>query len=221
MGWVFLLDFDGTTTPTDVGPFILAHFTGDRWLAPDQAWERGELTTPERATRQWAMIDADEAAVGALVDRVALDPHFPALVEACRRRDVPLGILSDGFDFYIQRMLANHGVGGVPVLANHARWNGGRWRLEFPRPDPPGEPAGAWKAAVVRGFQAAGARVAYAGDGLSDRAAAEAADRRFAKAKLAEHCRRHGIPFRPFASLADVHADFAGALELPGMEEVR
>ncbi len=209
MGWVLLLDFDGTATPTDVGPLILAHFTGERWVPPNQAWERGELSTAERARQQWAMLEADEAAVAALLAGVRLDPHFPALLDDCRRRNIPFRILSDGFDFYIERILANHGIAGVPLLANQARWRDGRWELEFPRPDGPGERAGAWKAAVVREFQQKDARVVYVGDGLSDRAAVEAADRRFAKGKLADHCRAHGIPFEPVECLADVRAGLA------------
>ncbi|MBI3457473.1 MAG: MtnX-like HAD-IB family phosphatase [Candidatus Rokubacteria bacterium] len=215
MGWAVLLDFDGTVTPTDVGPFILRHFTGERWMPANEAWQRGELSTADRAAQQWALLEADEAAVGALLAQVPLDPAFPALAELCRRRGVPLWIVSDGFDFYIERILANHGVTGVPVLANRARRNGGRWRLEFPHPDRPGEPAGAWKADIVRRVQAEGHRVAYVGDGLSDRAAAEAADRRFAKRKLADHCRALGIPFEPFESLAEVHARLEALLDVP------
>lgn len=214
MGWVLLLDFDGTVTPIDVGPLILSRFAGDRWIALNEAWDRGELTTAERAEGQWAMVEADGAAVHALLDRVPLDPHFPALVDYCRGRHIPLWIVSDGFDFYIERILANHRLTGIVVLSNRARWSDGRWRLEFPHPDGRGEPAGSWKADVVRQFQAKGARVVYAGDGLSDRAAIEAADGRFAKGKLADHCRTQGIPFLPFESLVEIHAGLRVLVEM-------
>lgn len=219
MRWVLLLDFDGTVTPIDVGPLILSQFTGDRWLPVNEGWERGELTTPERAERQWTMVTADEAAVHALLERVQLDPHFPVLVDDCRRRGIPLWIVSDGFDFYIERILANHGLTGVPTLANRARWSAGRWRLEFPYQDEQGTPAGSWKADVVRQFQAKGARVVYVGDGLSDQSAVEAADRRFAKGKLAAHCRERGISFQPFEGLAQVHAGLRALVEMEGGRE--
>lgn len=216
MPWALLLDFDGTITPMDVGPLILSHFAGDRWIPLNEAWDRGDLTTAQRAEGQWAMVEADEAAVLRLLDRVPLDPHFPVLVDYCRARRVPLWIISDGFDFYIERILANHRLTGVSTLSNRARWADGRWRLEFPHPDRRGEPAGSWKAEIVRQFQAAGARVAYVGDGLSDRAAIQAADRRFAKGKLADHCRKQGIPFLPFESLVDVHAGLRALVEMEG-----
>jgi 2-hydroxy-3-keto-5-methylthiopentenyl-1-phosphate phosphatase len=66
----------------------------------------------------------------------------------------------------------------------------------------------------VRRFQADGARGVYTGDGLSDRAAAEVADRRFAKGKLADHCRKQGIPFLPFESLVDVHTGLRAFVEM-------
>lgn len=214
MGWVLLLDFDGTISPTDVGPLILSHFAGDRWIPLNEAWDRGKLTTAERAEGQWAMVKADEAAVRRLVDQVRLDPHFPVLVDYCQGRHIPLWIVSDGFDFYIERILANHRLTGIAVLSNRARWADGRWRLEFPHPDGRGEPAGSWKAEIVRRFQADGARVVYTGDGLSDRAAAEVADRRFAKGKLADHCRKQGIPFLPFESLVDIHTGLRAFVEM-------
>ncbi len=214
MGWVLLLDFDGTITPMDVGPLILSRFAGDRWITLNEAWDRGELTTAERAEGQWAMLEADEAAVQALLDQVPLDPYLPVLVDYCRRRHIPLRIVSDGFDFYIERILVNHRLTGITVLSNRARWADGRWRLEFPYAERCGEPAGSWKAEIVRRFQADGARVLYAGDGLSDRSAAEAADRRFAKGKLADHCRKQGIPFLPFESLVDVHTGLQAFVEM-------
>lgn len=63
--------------------------------------------------------------------------------------------------------------------------------------------------------------VVYVGDGLSDRAAAEAADRRFAKGKLAEHCRRHGIAFEQFETLADVHTCLPALVGGDWREETR
>jgi len=218
MDWVLLLDFDGTVSPTDVGPLILSRLAGDRWIPLNQAWDRGEVTTPERAQGQWALVAADDVAVQTVVDQVQLDPHFPALLACCRERSIPLWIVSDGFDFYIERILANHGLAGVPTLANRARWSDGRWRLEFPYADRHGTPAGSWKADVVRRFQDGGARVVYAGDGLSDRAGAEAADHRFAKGKLTAYCRERGIPFESFEGLAQV---LAGIRALVNIEDRR
>ncbi len=216
MSWVLLLDFDGTVSPTDVGPFILAHFTGRGWIAANEAWERGELTTAERDRRQWALLKADDTTVARLLADLRLDPGLPVLLAACRRRRVPVWIVSDGFDFYIERLLADHGIAGVPFLANRARWREGRWELDFPRRDAAGAPAGAWKAEIVRGFQGEGAKVVYVGDGLSDRIAAEAADRVFAKGKLAEYGRDAGLPFEPFRTLADVHVRLQPLLDAEG-----
>jgi 2-hydroxy-3-keto-5-methylthiopentenyl-1-phosphate phosphatase len=75
MSWVLLVDFDGTITPVDVGPLILSRFTGDRWVPLNEAWDRGEVTTAERAEGQWAMVEADEAAAQALLDQAQLDRH--------------------------------------------------------------------------------------------------------------------------------------------------
>ena len=56
-----------------------------------------------------------------------------------------------------------------------------------------------------RGSLPAG-RLVYVGDGYSDRCAALAADRVFARAGLADYLRGEGVPYEPFDTLLDVAA---------------
>ena len=49
-----------------------------------------------------------------------------------------------------------------------------------------------------------GLKVAYVGDGWSDRCAAKAADLVFARGTLAEHLAAEGVAFEPFDDLNDV-----------------
>ena len=58
---------------------------------------------------------------------------------------------------------------------------------------------------MVRAARLGGRRVAYAGDGLSDLAAARIADLLFARDRLAAHCETEGIAYHAFSDMRDIH----------------
>jgi len=53
-------------------------------------------------------------------DNQQLDPFFKPLVKFCQQHGIKMTIVSDGLDFYIQKILKNHGLEGfLEVRANH------------------------------------------------------------------------------------------------------
>jgi len=198
-----LCDFDGTVTVQDTGHVILNHFTGDRWIPINDAWRRFEVTTKQRAQQQWSMIQATPETLGAVVDTVTFDPHFDELVAFCRERDYRLHIVSDGFDWYIARLLARHGHPDIPFTANHLRFEDGQLTLSFRHQHPTCRMSGNCKLMIAREMRRDGP-VIYVGDGYSDRGGALMADRVMAKGRLLTYCRQHGIPHRQFADFAEV-----------------
>ena len=140
-----------------------------------------------------------------LIDQHAVDPAFPALVADLRAHDIPVQVVSDGFDAYVKPMLAQAGLSDLPFQSNRLVFQNGSIKLQFPHERPGHDPRGGWKAGPVRALQAQGWRVAYAGDGMSDWAAARAADLLFARSQLAERCKQDGIPYHPFEGMRDVH----------------
>jgi hypothetical protein len=106
---------------------------------------------------------------------------------------VPLRIVSDGLDYAIHRILANHGLSQLPVVANHLRWCEDHWELESPY-QAEGCRSGTCKctcAAQARADEAP--RVLMIGDGSSDFCVSEDADFVFAKRRLITHCTNAGI----------------------------
>jgi 2,3-diketo-5-methylthio-1-phosphopentane phosphatase len=207
MQTTILCDFDGTVVTADVQHVILNHYTGDAWVPINEAWRRGEVSTEERARQQWALVHTTEGELAALVTRLPLDPTFPPFVAFCRERGYELAIVSDGFDFYIERILAVHGLSAVPFTANHLAFQNGRIELTFINPNPVCCRLGNCKRRAVERLRPPNGRVVYVGDGLSDACGADAADLVFAKGLLASYCQEHSIPFRPFHDFADIMAD--------------
>lgn len=205
-----LCDFDGTVVTADVQHVILNHYAGDAWLPINEAWRRGEVSTEERARQQWALVHTTEGELAALVTRLPLDPTFQPFVAFCRQRGYHLAIVSDGFDFYIERILAAYGLSAVPFTANHLAFQNGRIELTVTNPNPACCRLGNCKRLVVEQLRSPNGRVVYVGDGLSDACGADAADLVFAKGLLAGYCQEHSIPFRPFHDFADVMAELKG-----------
>jgi 2-hydroxy-3-keto-5-methylthiopentenyl-1-phosphate phosphatase len=193
-----VVDWDGTVTEVDGLHMLLEEF-GDREVYRRMEGVLGdglslhEVIAAEIAT---ITIPVDEAAAW-VTERVTVRPGFHDLV----RRYRPL-ILSSGFHELIDPVLEREGV-SVPVLANRLDARDGwlpLWRRESSCATC-GEPCK--RAAALAG---APGPLVFVGDGYSDRCAALAADRVFARDGLARYLADAGVRYEPFSDLTDVAA---------------
>lgn len=191
-----VLDWDGTCTEVDGLHMILERF-GDR-----EVYERMEgvlgngLTLHEVIAAEIGTITLPlERGVEWVRGHVTVREGFHELAE--RYRPV---IVSSGFRELIDPILAREGV-ELDVLANslEARPTGWRplWRDEAICATC-GEPC---KRGVL-----AGEPYVYVGDGYSDRCAALAAERVFARDGLAAWCEARALLYEPFGDFRDVLA---------------
>jgi 2,3-diketo-5-methylthio-1-phosphopentane phosphatase len=199
-------DFDGTITQKDTLVFLATELGGGpemvqaigRLLRSNQIGLR-ECIAAEMRSIRLPFAEAERA----LRAQVALDPHFKSFAHWCRAQKLPLTILSAGFYQTIDLFLERAEFPEIEVLANVLRPDTAKgWQCEF-RDD------SEWGHDKVRALRAARERGQYTifiGDGLSDRAAAEAADEVFAKHSLAPYCQEKNIAFYPYETFADVLA---------------
>jgi 2-hydroxy-3-keto-5-methylthiopentenyl-1-phosphate phosphatase len=212
---VLFLDFDGTVSSRDAVDLILERFADGRWLEVEEEWRAGRIGSRECLSRQMALVRAAPRDLDALLASIELDAGLGALLDACARLDVPVHIISDGFDYCIRRILAGARdvrVGKllrpVRVYSSHLAHAGeGRWRTEFHYfPKACAHGCATCKPAVMDLLNARTAATIFVGDGLSDAHAAHEADIVFAKKGLADFCRARGIWHTPFDDLAQVAA---------------
>lgn len=199
-----LCDFDGTAAAADLSHVILNHFAGDAWIPINEEWDRCEISTAERVRRQFALFHTTERELGDLVSQVGLDPFFGDFVALCESRHWPLVLVSDGFDFYISRILAANGLERVRYVANRLGFVDGEMTFDFLSQDPTCDRCGNCKRSVLRDYRTLCERIVYIGDGLSDRCPAAEADVVFAKGKLQRYCEEQGIAIHPFVRFDDV-----------------
>jgi 2,3-diketo-5-methylthio-1-phosphopentane phosphatase len=197
MPWRILCDFDGTIALEDVTDSILERFAEPGWEDIEADWKAGKIGSRECMARQVALIHASQAALDEHLDQMEIDPAFPHFVAECRAAGLPLTVVSDGIDYAIHRILARHGVTGLPVVANHFEAAGpDRYRLSFPYANAAcAKASGTCKCKVAEAQTGGRAMSLLIGDGTSDFCAAGSVDLVFAKDKLLSYCREEGLSF--------------------------
>jgi 2-hydroxy-3-keto-5-methylthiopentenyl-1-phosphate phosphatase len=209
--YIVFTDFDGTVTRNDIGDSILMHF-GDAekckhyyreylagMLDAQKCWQ-GELATIPSLT-VWELEE--------FVVRQELDPGFHDFADFCRQRSIPMAILSDGYDSYIELVLRREGMLDIPYFSNHMVFEAdGRITPEFPHTDAECRDCANCKRNHVLTRSSDNQVIVYIGDGYSDRCPARYADIVFAKRALLAFCERENITYHRFDTFADVLTRF-------------
>lgn len=201
--WSILCDFDGTISPEDTTDILLARFSLPGWETLEQQWLAGEIGSKECMSGQIALLDMTREALDRCLSGIRIDPAFKYVVALAQRVSVPLTIVSDGLDYAIQHILDHHGLGHLPLIANHLeQCSERRWKISFPWHDAHCRHAsGVCKCAVAQTIKG---RVLMVGDGRSDFCVSQQADHVLARGNLIEECRRQGITHTVFDHFSDV-----------------
>jgi 2-hydroxy-3-keto-5-methylthiopentenyl-1-phosphate phosphatase len=196
-----VVDWDGTVTATDSLWIVLGRFGDPEIFAQVEGkLVKGAISYRELMEIEFATVRAPlEDVVAHLVEHARLGPGFHELAETYE----PL-VLSSGFEQLIRPLLAREGI-ELDVLANRIDPRPDGWRVLW-RDETTCDHCGD---RCKRGGLPTG-DVVYVGDGYSDRCAALAARRVFARDGLADYLRDEGVPFEPFEDFYDV----AKALDL-------
>ncbi|MBS0334627.1 MAG: MtnX-like HAD-IB family phosphatase [Proteobacteria bacterium] len=211
-----ICDFDGTITRQDTTDLVLERLADRKWAALQDAWLAGKLTGADCMTGQIALVGGSQAELDAVLDSIELDPGFAEFVAWCEAHGFPVGIVSDGVDRFIDRILTRHGLDRVSATANRLAGAPGAWRLELPwREAGCAAGSGVCKCAVSARDAAAGAGpTVYIGDGRSDFCVSGRADILFAKGALADHCAAQGRSYFPFDTFHDVRRRLATLVDI-------
>ena len=202
-----LTDFDDTAAAQNVAELLLHEFGHPSWTDVRERFRAGELSLKDYQEATFLRMQADKDTMQSYVRAHAnFRPHFTELSAFCRAHSIPMCIISQGLDFYIQALLDGSGQSEMPVYAVATEFDGkGRvcgYRYDFAYPDAPH--LGNSKALIVRQFQEQGHHVFFMGDGRSDFEAGEVADTVFAHRQMAAMCDEAGIEFAPFTDFGPV-----------------
>ena len=205
-----VLDWDGTITVRDSLVQVIHQFGDPALLAELEPRVGVDLTLHEEIALEFRAVTAPlDEVVAWVLDHVEVRPGLRELAEL-----QPL-VISAGFHELIEPVLGREGV-ELEVLANRVDPRPDGWVVHFRD-----KTACATCGEPCKRGSLAGEPYAYAGDGYSDRCAALAADRVFARDALAAHLDGLGVRYEPFDDLYDVAARSSGAVERPSRNRGR
>jgi len=179
------VDFDHTITMDDVGNRIYTYFSRGENEPLVKKWLKREISTHECLIKEAGLCRGTYDEFIAYVDKFEIDHGFKNLIALCRGEQVPMYILSDGLDFYINRILSRYDIYDVPVYCNVAQFSGNRMQVLLPYWTAKCASCGNCKGERIRKLKRQDDIVIYVGDGLSDLCGTKEADIIFAKDDLA------------------------------------
>ena len=188
-----VVDWDGTITVRDSLVQVIHEFGDPALLAELEPRVGVDLTLHEEIALEFRAITAPlDEVVSWVVGHVEVRPGLRELA-----RLEPL-VISAGFHELIEPVLEREGV-RLEVLANRVDVTPEGWRVRFRD-----EIACATCGEPCKRGSLISEPYVYVGDGYSDRCAALAADRVFARDGLARHLEGLGVAYAPFDDLHDV-----------------
>lgn len=204
---IVVSDFDGTITQKDgLYTFIKEYANGD-WEKIEQDWTNGKISSKECLTEEFRLIsDLSEEMISGFVKTIGIDEYFKDFYEMIMQKNIDFCIVSDGIDYFIERILNYNGLGNIKVVSNHGEFRGEFFELKFPNDSVQCKNnAGTCKCKVIADLKKEYNKVVYIGDGVSDFCVANKADIIYAKSKLLDYCMDKKIPCVQYNSFKDIN----------------
>jgi 2-hydroxy-3-keto-5-methylthiopentenyl-1-phosphate phosphatase len=200
------IDFDGTITQQDVGDAIFMEL-GDKNIVGDVIPDL--LADKISAKECWSRLcnsveNVSESKLNNLIDGIKVDPYFHSFIEFCRENNLEHYILSDGFDYYISRILNRENLDGIKFYSNSLKIENNKLVPSFPYSDVDFPVSANCKRNHIINHSSDDEFTVFIGDGNSDKYTIEFCDFIFAKDSLLKYCEKHRISYYPFDDFNDV-----------------
>lgn len=192
---IIVSDFDGTITQQDTLSTFLKRYADADWLQLEEMWEKGDIGSAECLVRQFDMVpDISPEMIDEYLDTLQIDPFFKEFNEKRLKNGIDFLILSDGIDYFINRILQKNDIHNVKIVSNHGEFIGDKFTITFPNQNADCKKAsGTCKCDIIKNLRADYVNIFYIGDGTSDICVANKADYLFAKSTLLNYCKKTNI----------------------------
>lgn len=201
------IDFDGTITKEDIGEVMFLRF-GDAQKAKEivNDWINEKIN----ARQSWQMLcktinNLDIKKFDEFLLSSEIDNSFKIFLDYCKENNYEVRILSDGLDYYINKILSKENLSHLEVYSNKLSFDkDGNLIPVFPYTDEECKRCANCKRNHVLNFSGDDEYSIYIGDGYSDVCPAQYCDFIFAKKSLLKYCEINRITYFPFSDFNDV-----------------
>jgi 2-hydroxy-3-keto-5-methylthiopentenyl-1-phosphate phosphatase len=199
------MDFDGTMTE-DVGESIFLRFGKEdkiKLIIED-------LLEDKISSKDFWFFVCDsipqinKEELDKFIDGFNVDPGFGDFYKFCNENEIKLFILSDGFDYYIERILKKEGLEDIKYYSNKLQIIDNKLIPSFPYLDIDFPSSANCKRNHIINNSGEDEYTVFIGDGNSDKYAVQYCDFIFAKGDLLKFCEKERISYFPFNNFYDV-----------------
>lgn len=208
------VDFDGTITKQDVYEHMFLKF-GDADVAKRiiDRWISKEITSIDTCNLLCETVeDFNPGLFDEFLRTIEIEESFIKFVKFCEVNNIDLYVVSDGLDYYIDKLMIRENLNHLTVYSNHLSFDeNGKLIPGFPYTDEECNLCANCKRNHILNHSSDEDITIYIGDGFSDSCPAQYVDFIFAKRSLLKFCEANRISFYPFNNFDDV---------IPRMEEL-
>ncbi len=201
------IDFDGTVTVQDVGEAIFTKYgshDGIYSIIEDLLNDR--ISSKECWIALCKSVETiEKISLNNFIDTMEVEPGFSEFVDFCSENNFELFILSDGFDYYINRILKREGLDSIKVYSNKlVLTDDNKLKPSFPFYNERCTSSANCKWDHIIKHSGDDDFTVFIGDGNSDKETIEYCDFIFAKDGLLKFCEKERITYFPFKNFNDV-----------------
>lgn len=212
-------DFDGTIAEKDMIGRILMQFYPKQAEPIIEQVNRREIGIRSGVEQLFALIPSAKFAEvrDFAVESTRLRQGFGEFVEYTQKADIPLKVVSGGFDFFVEPALAQF-ASKLEIYCNQIDASEEFLKVVWSHPcdETCSRDCGLCKPTILHRFKPEFPYQVLIGDGVTDLAAALEADFVFARDRLLAQCQRQGLRHAPFDTFYDIINYFEkNGLEVP------
>jgi len=202
---VVFFDFDNTIATCDVFDNMLLLFSkDDRWVELEKRWKSGRIGSKTCLEGQLRGMDLNVKALDAYLSKIKLDTYFKPVYQFLRVKKVKTYILSDNYDYIINRILKINKIKDLKVYANKLRFSKTKLITDYPFKNKDCQICAHCKTKNLLAKAKKDSTIVYVGDGESDACPAKHAHIIFAKDHLLRHLKESKLDYMAFNNLKDV-----------------
>lgn len=199
-------DFDGTITLIDSLFNFFETYALKEWKDVEELWENKIIGSKECLEKEFALVpNLSEELIEEYTKTIKVDPYFEDFFAFTKRIGIDFVVVSDGVDYFINKIFKNAGVSNVKIFSNHGEFINGKLVLSYPNTNPLCKKnSGTCKCSIISNLKKKYDRVYYVGDGTSDFCVADKVNKVYAKTKLANYCRENNIDYVEFENFKNL-----------------